>query len=94
MSSISKHIENIGKKIVALHHKRLPVLEEKIDLLIASQTDDCHQIESTLDTLLDASAWGIGDHLFIRLLEYYKTIHPEGAATYWGYYEEMDGEVG
>lgn len=31
---------------------------------------------------------GVGEALFIRLLEYYKTLDPEAAADYWRFFEE------
>lgn len=32
----------------------------------------------------------VGKHLFVKLLEYYKTIDAEGAAFYWNEYDRDD----
>jgi hypothetical protein len=33
---------------------------------------------------------GMGDKLFVRLLEYYKTVDPEGAMFYWNEYDKQE----
>ncbi len=69
----------------------LPALEAVIDDLIHSGNKDKNTIENTLDTLLSLTDMGVGKELFIRLLEYYKTIDTEGATFYWNEYNK-DGE--
>lgn len=69
---------------------QLPFLEQEVIGLIANKSRSTHDIERLLDTLLDYQQMGVGNHLFIRLLEYYKTVDAEGAADYWQFYEEMN----
>lgn len=47
-------------------------------------------IEHQLDTLLSLTIHGVGDTLFIQLLEYYKTIDAEGAVFYWNEYDKEE----
>lgn len=69
--------------------QHIPALEVEVNQLINSQTQNTKTIEHTLDTLLSLANIGIGENLFIRLLEYYKTVDAEGAAFYW---KEFDAE--
>jgi len=41
-------------------------------------------------SLLDFQQMGIGEALFIRMLEYYKHLDPEAAADYWEYFDKME----
>jgi hypothetical protein len=66
----------------------LPALKAEINLLIQSGNQDKNTIENTLDTLLSLVDMRIGKELFVRLLEYYKTIDAEGAAFYWNEYDK------
>jgi hypothetical protein len=68
----------------------LPALESEIDDLINTQNRDESSIENTLDILLSLTMNGIGDKLFIKLLDYYKTINSKGADFYWNEYEMQD----
>lgn len=68
----------------------LPALESEINHLIQSGNHDKNTIENTLDTLLSLVDMGIGKELFMRLLEYYKTLDAEGAAFYWNEYDQDD----
>ena len=70
--------------------ENLPALENETNLLIQSNSRDTNTIERMLDTLLSLTSFGIGKDLFVKLLEYYKTIDPEGAAFYWNEFD--DGE--
>ncbi len=45
-----------------------------------------------LDTILSLTDLGIGNDLFIKLLEYYKTIDAEGAIFYWNEYDRKEEE--
>ena len=68
----------------------LPALEAEINYMIQSRNQDKNTIENTLDTLLSLVDMGIGKELFVRLLEYYKTLDAEGAAFYWNEYDQDD----
>ncbi len=65
-------------------------LEQEVNTLIAQKSKDEHTIEHLLDTLVSLTTAGIGESLFIRLLEYYKTVNAEYAADYWRIFEEMN----
>ncbi|HFA48058.1 MAG TPA: hypothetical protein ENJ95_03460 [Bacteroidetes bacterium] len=68
----------------------LPMLEEETGRLIKEGVQDSPAIERHLDTLLSLTSAGLADDLFIRLLEYYKTIDPAAARDYWDIYEEQN----
>ena len=69
--------------------QHLPFLESDIKALIQSGNSDAN----TLDTLLSLTQMGVGNELFVRLLEYYKTIDAEGAAFYWNEYDKEEEEA-
>lgn len=68
----------------------MPALEEEVKALIASETTDANTIEHTLDSLLSLTDMGVGKDLYIRLLEYYKTIDADGAEFYWNEYDKVE----
>lgn len=70
--------------------QHLPALEQETSELIQSKSTDTDKIEKMLDTLMPLVSMGVDGGMFIRLLEYYKTVDAEAAADYWQYYEEMD----
>jgi hypothetical protein len=70
--------------------RHLPFLEQEVELLITQKSTDIKAIETLLDTLLSLTTAGIAIPLFIRLLEYYKTVNAEYAADYWRFFEEMN----
>jgi hypothetical protein len=70
--------------------QQMPLLEDEIDGLISSGNKESNIIENYLDTLLSLTMHGFGDALFIRLLEYYKTINLEGAMFYWNEYDKQE----
>jgi hypothetical protein len=70
--------------------RHLPFLEQEVDLLLTQKSTDIKAIETLLDTLLSLTTAGIAIPLFIRLLEYYKTVNAEYAADYWRFFEEMN----
>jgi len=72
--------------------QQLPFFEAEIAALIAREEKDAMLIERQLDTLLSLTDLGIADELFIRLLEYYKSIDAEGAAFYWKEYDKEEEE--
>ncbi len=68
--------------------KHLPALEKEVNTLIESKCKDNNTIEHVLDTLLSLTMHNIADNLFIRLLEYYKTVDAEAAMFYWKEYDK------
>jgi hypothetical protein len=85
--------QDIKQTIEAFREKlqgHLPALEAEINELIHSESNDKNTIENTLDTLLSLIDMGVGKDLFIRLLEYYKTVDADGAAFYWNEFDKDD----
>jgi hypothetical protein len=72
--------------------QHLPSLEQAVQAIIVGKITRESEIENLLDTLLSLTAHGIGNELFIRLLEYYKTVSPEGAEFYWKEYDQENQE--
>ena len=67
----------------------LPALEIEVNKIITTAEKDVNIIEGYLDTTLSLTAHGVGVDLFIKLLEYYKTIDSEGALFYWNEYDNQ-----
>lgn len=86
LSDIKKSIQYFNDSL----QKHIPAFEIEVNDLIEKKCSDTNKIENTLDTLLSLTNHGVGNDLFIKLLEYYKTINEEGALFYWN---EYDGEV-
>ena len=85
--------QNIKQIIVDFQQsiaQHLPALEQEVNQLIQSKSNDKNSIENTLDTLLSLIDMGMGKDLFIQLLESYKTIDYDGAAFYWNEYDNDD----
>jgi len=70
--------------------QQMPLLENEIERLISSENAETNTIENYLDTLLSLTMHGFGDALFIRLIEYYKTIDLDGAMFYWNEYDKQE----
>jgi len=70
--------------------QQVPLLENEIERLISSGNTEKNTIENYLDTLLSLTMHGFGDALFIRLIEYYKTIDLDGAIFYWNEYDQQE----
>jgi hypothetical protein len=82
---------NIKQSIDAFQEtlkQHLPALEADVNQLIISQNQNTKTIEHTLDTLLSLANIGIGENIFVKLLDYYKTVDAEGAAFYWKEYDK------
>ena len=82
--------EEIIEKITAFKaslQSHMPALEGEVNHFISTGEKDNMKIERMMDILIDVIQLGAGEPQFIRLLEYYKTINPEGAARYWEYFE-------
>ena len=70
----------------------LPALEQEALQLINTKSTDKNTIENILDTILSLTGFGVGDDLYIKLLEYYKTVDAEGAIFYWNEYDKKGEE--
>jgi hypothetical protein len=85
-NQIKQIIEEFQKSL----QQHLPALEAEITVLINTGVKDKNIIENTLDTLLSLTDMGIDEALFVKLLEYYKTIDAEGALFYWNEYDKSE----
>jgi hypothetical protein len=86
-------VDSIGQAILSFQAsmaRHLPFLEQEVNTLIAQKSKDEKAIETLLDTLVSLTSAGIAVPLFIRLLEYYKTVNAAHAADYWDIFEEMN----
>lgn len=70
--------------------QHLPALEADVNALITTKSQDSKNIEHHLDTLLSLTTIGVGVNLFVKLLEYYKTIDADGALFYWNEYDKEE----
>ena len=70
--------------------KHLPALENEVNQIISEKCVNNNTIEHLLDSLLSLTMHGVGDALFIKLVDYYKTVDPEGALFYWNQYDDQD----
>jgi len=80
-----KFIKEIRGMFESLHERmrqNLPFWENEIDTIIANKETDHNEIEWTFDYLLDYTRHGIGNEVYLRLINYYRTLNPEGAASY------------
>ncbi len=84
-SDIKQIIESFQQSL----SKYLPAMKSEVNSLIESKSTDSKLIEYYLGTLLSLSTHGIGNDLFIQLLEYYKTIDAAGARFYWDEFDEV-----
>lgn len=91
---MSEKITNDIKQIIERFNETMklqsPLLAIEVNILITSKCTDSNTIENCLDTLLTLTAHGFADDLFIRLLEYYKTVDAEGALFYWNEYDKTE----
>lgn len=89
---MNKQLVNDLKRIIDSFNQSLaqclPTLGAEVNVLITSKSKDATEIEHYLDTLLSLTAHGVGDDLFVRLLEYYKTVDEDGAMFYWNEYDD------
>lgn len=70
--------------------QHLPAIEADVNQLINSKNQNTKTIEHTLDTLLSLTSVGIGENIFVKLLDYYKTVNTDGAAFYWKEFDKED----
>lgn len=88
-----KLVNDIKGLIHSFHSEmeaHLPALKAEVNSLIEEKSQDNQAIEQLLDTLLSLATMGIGEQLFIQLVEYYKTVDPEGAAFYWNEFDSQE----
>ena len=88
-------VDDLKELIVAFNDslkQHLPALEQEVDFLIISKSRKENEIENMLDTILSLTMHGVGDALYIKLLDYYKTVNSEGADFYWQEYDKMNEE--
>ncbi|MEY2828762.1 MAG: hypothetical protein RIQ33_620 [Bacteroidota bacterium] len=88
-----KFITDIGNIIQSFNQSlqlHLPALENAVNELIDSKNRDERTIEYYLDALLSLTMHGVGDKLFVKLLDYYKTIDADGASFYWNEYDREE----
>ncbi len=83
---ISKIIDTFNDSLA----RQMPNIEREVDQLIENKNEDKQIIERYLDTLLSLTMHGIADELFVKLLDYYKTIDAEGAEFYWIEYDKEE----
>ncbi len=86
ISGISSIIQTFNAKLETF----LPQLKQEVDELIANKRTDVKEIEAYLDTLLSLTTFGAAEDVFVRLLDYYKTIDAEGALFYWNEFDKED----
>lgn len=86
INDLKQTIENFQKTL----QQYLPSLENEIRNIILSKTANKPLIENTLNTLLSLTDMGVGKDLFVKLLDYYKTIDAEDAAFYWNEYDKVE----
>jgi hypothetical protein len=92
---MDKVVDDIGNAIREFQKKmeaQMPALEAEVNGIVKRNSKDQKEIGYALDILLSLQEMGIGQDLFIRLLEYYKTFDAEAAADYWRYFDEKDDE--
>lgn len=90
MDDLVKTIGALIKGFQQTLEEQLPLLKSEVYQLIENKSTDSMKIENYLDTLLSLSMHGVGDDIFIALLEYYKTIDETGARFYWNEYDNLE----
>jgi len=90
MEDLVKGISNEISKFKASLSHHLPAIEADVNRIIKRQSQDKRSIEYYLDTLLSLATIGVGETVFINLLEYYKTLDAEGGAFYWEEYSREE----
>ncbi|MEN0051206.1 MAG: hypothetical protein AAF806_29345 [Bacteroidota bacterium] len=90
MDKLVSEISNLIRSFQEQMEAFLPDLELEVQQIIEQKNKNTNEIENYLDTLLSLCQHGVGDKLYIRLLEYYKTIDAEGARFYWEEYDKLE----
>ena len=90
MGKLIKDIKTLVDNFNAELGQHLPALEKEVNQIIDEKSTNNNTIEHLLDSLLSLSMFGVGDALFIKLVDYYKTVDPEGALFYWNEYDKKE----
>jgi hypothetical protein len=90
MDKLVNDIKALIDDFNAALEKHLPALENKVNQIINEKCVNNNTIEHLLDSLLSLTMHGVGDALFIKLVDYYKTVDPEGALFYWNEYDNKE----
>lgn len=90
MDKLVNDIEDLIQGFKPNTERHLPILEAAVNRLIAERSQDKKSIKHLLDTILSLTMMGIGEKLFIRLVNYYKTVDPEDAAFYWNEFDAQN----
>ena len=90
MDKLISQIDGLLKGFYQQLEEYLPIIELEVDQIITTENTSSKKIESYLDTLLSLCRHGVGNALFIKLLEYYKTVDAEGAKFYWEEYDDLE----
>lgn len=90
MDKLVNDIKNLIDNFNAALGQHLPALEKEVNQIISEKSTDNSTIEYLLDSLLSLTMHGVGDDLFIKLVDYYKTVDPEGALFYWNEYDSKE----
>lgn len=72
----------------ALMASHVADLDMEVEYILNEPIVDHRRIEAVLDDLLQFHTNQEAAALFIRLLEYYKTLDADGAGFYWTQYEQ------
>ena len=81
MNQIIKQIEQIKKTL----EDSLPIIDNHINTIIQTQSQDIKTIEQTLDTLLDYIPLGLAQDQFTKLNNYYHTFNEHNSNIYNSY---------
>lgn len=87
---LANELANVIKSFLEDLKQHLPVLEREVKQLIKNKESNTNTVGRCLDTLLSLTMHGIGDGLFFKLLEYYKTLDTEGADFYLEEYRKQN----
>ena len=90
MEKLVSDISNLIRGFQQELETTLPILESQVNDLIETKSKDSNEIGHCLDTLLSLTYMGVGDALFVKLLEYYKIVDKEGAKIYWELYDDVE----
>lgn len=90
MDKLTSNLINLLKGFRQQMEEYLPAIEVEIDRIIDEKVENTREIEYLFDSLLPLCQHDIGNSLYKKLLEYYKTIDEEGAKFYWEEYNNLE----
>jgi len=76
-------LANVIRSFLEDLRRHLPALKRDVNHLIEGKESNTNTVGRCLDTLLSLTMHGIGNELFFKLLEYYRTLDEEGAIFTW-----------